>query len=328
MNNVHTETPDERVTFSGSAGGPFLVQAVEKKEFKSGYVAIVGAPNVGKSTLLNQLLKQKISITAPKPQTTRNRILGILTASGYQIMFVDTPGIHKAQDEFNRGLVATALAALGESDAVIFMIEPEFAYGPVNEFIMGNLRRIHTPAILVINKVDTLRNKGDLLPLMQGYGEGFDFKAIIPVSALKRDGVEEILTEVVSLLPDGPQYYPGDSVTDQPERFFAAELIREKIFHLVHQEIPYAVAVTIDRFGEIPEKKLIEIESTINVERESQKAIIIGKGGQMLKEIGKQARMEIETFLGCHIYLGLFVRVQKNWRKDPRALLEFGYRST
>jgi GTPase len=328
LNKVNTETPDERVTLSGSAGGPLLVQVVEKKEFKSGYAAIVGAPNVGKSTLLNQILKQKISITAPKPQTTRNRILGILTASSYQIMFVDTPGIHKAQDDFNRGLVATALAALGESDVVVFMIEPEFAYGPINEYIMGNLRRIHTPAILVINKVDTLRNKGDLLPLMQGYGEGFDFKAIIPVSALKGDGVGEILTEVVSLLPEGPQYYPGDSVTDQPERFFAAELIREKIFHLVHQEIPYAVAVTIDRFSEIPEKKLIEIESTINVERTSQKAIIIGKGGQMLKEIGKQARIEIETFLGCHIYLGLFVRVQKNWRKDPRALLEFGYRST
>src|SRR5208337_493756 len=276
-----------------------------KKEFKSGYAAIVGAPNVGKSTLLNQLLKQKISITAPKPQTTRNRILGILTGSGYQIMFVDTPGIHKAQDEFNRGLVATALASLGESDVVVFMIEPEFAYGPINEYIMGNLRRIHTPAILVINKVDTLRNKGELLPLMQGYGEGFDFKAIIPVSALKGDGVGEILTEVLSLLPEGPQYYPGDSVTDQPERFFAAELIREKIFHLVHQEIPYAVAVTIDRFSEIPDRNLIEIESTINVERESQKAIIIGKGGQMLKQIGKQARMEIETFLGCHIYQGL-----------------------
>ena len=305
-----------------------MVQVVEKKEFKSGYVAIVGAPNVGKSTLLNQLIKQKISITAPKPQTTRNRILGILTGSGYQIIFVDTPGIHEAQDEFNRGLVQTALATLGESDAVVFMVEPEFARGPTNEYILDNLRRIHTAVILVINKVDTLRNKGELLPLIQGYRERLDFKAIIPVCALKGDGVGEILTEVVSLLPEGPQYYPGDHITDQPERFFAAELIREKIFRLVHQEVPYAVAVTIDKFSEIPKKELIEIESTIYVERESQKAIIIGKGGQMLKEIGKQARMEIETFLGCHIYLGLFVRVQKNWRKDPRALLEFGYRRT
>ena len=299
----------------------------EKKEFKSGYIAIVGAPNVGKSTLLNQLLKQRISITAPKPQTTRNRIPGILTGDGYQIVFVDTPGIHKARDEFNRGLVETALSMLSESDAVLFMVEPE-SYGPTNEYILGNLRRINTPAILVINKVDTLRNKGELLPLIQAYGERFDFKAVIPISALKGEGTQDILAEVLALLPEGPQYFPGDYITDQPERFIVAELIREKIFHLAHQEIPYAVAVIIEKFSEIPEKDLIEIEATINVERESQKSIIIGKGGLMLKEIGKQARREIETFLGCHIFLGLFVRVQKNWRKDPRALLEFGYRQS
>ena len=294
--------------------------------FKSGYVAIIGAPNVGKSTLLNRLLGQKISITAPKPQTTRNRILGILTSSDCQIIFMDTPGIHKAQDEFNRGLVETALSALGEADAVLFMIEPDGAHGATNEFILRNILRIRTPVILVINKVDTLGNKGDLLPLMQDYGNRFDFKAIIPVSALNGEQTADILAEVVGLMPEGPQYYPEDNITDQPERFFVGELIRERIFHLVHQEIPYAVAVVIDQFSENPEKNLIEISATINVERESQKAIIIGKGGQMLKEIGKQARAEIETFLGWHIYLGLFVRVQKNWRKDPRAMLEFGYR--
>jgi GTP-binding protein Era len=296
----------------------------EKKEFKSGYIAIVGAPNVGKSTLLNQLLKQRISITAPKPQTTRNRILGIINGDGYQIVFVDTPGIHRARDEFNRGLVETALSTLRESDAVLFMIEPE-SDGPTNEYILGNLRRIHTPVILVINKVDALRNKSDLLPLIQRYRERFEFRAVIPISALKGEGTGDILAEVLALVPEGPQYYPGDYITDQPERFFVAELIREKILHLAHQEIPYAVAVVIEKFSETPEKDLIEIEATINVERESQKPIIIGKGGQMLKEIGKQARREIETFLGCHIYLGLFVRVQKNWRKDPKALLEFGY---
>ena len=295
-----------------------------KKEFKSGYIAIVGAPNVGKSTLLNQLLKQRISITAPKPQTTRNRIVGILNGDGCQIVFVDSPGIHKARDEFNRGLVETALSTLGESDAVLFMIEPE-SDGPTNEYILDNLRRIHTPVILVINKVDALRNKSNLLPLIQGYRERFDFKAVIPISALKGEGTGDILAEVLALLPEGPQYYPGDYITDQPERFFVAELIREKIFHLAHQEIPYAVAVIIEKFSEIPEKDLIEIDATINVERESQKPIIIGKGGQMLTEIGKQARKEIETLLGCNIYLGLFVRVQKNWRKDPKALLEFGY---
>ncbi|SPF47518.1 membrane-associated, 16S rRNA-binding GTPase [Syntrophobacter sp. SbD1] len=301
-----------------------MMHSGEKQDFKSGYIAIVGAPNVGKSTLLNQLLKQKISITAPKPQTTRNRVSGILNGEGYQIIFVDTPGIHKAQDEFNRGLVETALSTISESDAVLFMIEAEAAQ-PANQLILDNLRRIKTPVLLVINKVDLLRNKGELLPLIQAYGERFDFKAVIPISALKGEGTDDILAEVLSILPQGPQYFPEDYITDQPERFFAAELIREKIFHLLHQEIPYSIAVTIEKFTDLPDRNLIEIDAVINVERESQKAIIIGKGGQMLKEVGKQARLEIETFLGCHIYLGLFVRIQKNWRKDPRALREFGY---
>lgn len=297
---------------------------MEKKEFKSGYIAIVGAPNAGKSTFLNQVLKQKISITAPKPQTTRNRITGIMSKEACQIIFVDTPGICQARDEFNRGLVETALSTLSESDVVLFMIEPE-AERSVNEFILENLRRISTPVILLINKIDTLANKGRLLPLMETWQKRFDFRAIIPISATLGEGTEDVLSEVEGLLPEGPQYYPEDYVTDQPERFFVAELVREKIFHLVGQEIPYAVAVMVETFTEIPEKSLIEIECAINVERESQKGIIIGKGGRMLKEIGKQARLEIETFLGCHIYLGLFVRVQKNWRKDPRALREFGY---
>ena len=296
----------------------------ENRQFKSGYVAIIGAPNVGKSTLLNQLLKQKISITAPKPQTTRNRILGILNGEGWQIILVDTPGIHRARDEFNRGLVETALSALNESDAVLFMVEPA-AEARTNQLILGNLRRMQSPVILVINKIDTVRDKSELLPLMRSYQELFDFRASVPISALEGEGVSEILDEVLVLLKEGPRYYPGDYITDQPERFFVAELIREKVFRLVHQEVPYAVAVIVESFKELPEKNIIEIDATINVERESQKAIIIGKRGEMLKEIGKQARIEIESFLGCHIYLGLFVRVQKNWRKDPGALREFGY---
>lgn len=294
--------------------------------FKSGYVAIVGAPNVGKSTLLNKLLKQKISITAPKPQTTRNRIVGILTGSDHQIVLVDTPGIHKAEDEFNRGLVDTALSTLSEADAICFMIDLEGAGQRTNEFILENLRGIATPVILVINKVDAVSDKRLLLPLMERFRERLDFKAIIPISALTGEGVDEVLNEVLALLPEGPKYYPDEYVTDQPERFFVAELVREKIFHLAHQEVPYAVAVVVDKFTEIAERGRIEIDATINVERDSQKAIIIGKGGQMLKEIGKQARMEIETFLGCRVFLSLFVRVQKNWRKDLRALAEFGYR--
>jgi GTP-binding protein Era len=297
----------------------------EKSLFKSGYVAIVGAPNVGKSTLLNRLLEQKISITAPKPQTTRNRVVGILNGEGYQIILVDTPGVHKAQDEFNRGLVETALATLSESDAVLFMTDPE-GRGAANRFIMDNLRRIQTPVVLLINKIDTLKNKGELLPLIERYREQLDFKAIIPISALQGDGVGEIAREILAILPEGPRYFPEDYITDQPERFFVAELIREKIFHLIHQEVPYAVAVIVEQFSEIPEKNLVKIDAAINVERSSQKTIIVGKGGQMLKEIGTQARIEIETLLGCRVYLTLFVRVQKNWRKDPRALREFGYR--
>lgn len=298
----------------------------DTKVFKSGYVAIVGAPNVGKSTLLNRLLKQKISITAPKPQTTRNRIMGILTGADYQIILVDTPGIHKAQDEFNRGLVDAALSTLSEADAVLFMIDPGNGDLSTNDYIVENLRNAPTPVVLLINKVDALKNKSELLPLIAKWRTRLDFRAIIPISALNGDGVGDVLDEVIALLPEGPRYYPEETLTDQPERFFVSEIVREKIFHLVHQEIPYAVAVGIDKFTEIPERNRIEIEATINVERDSQKGIIIGKGGQMLKEIGKQARKEIETFLGCHVFLSLFVRVQKNWRKDPRALMEFGYR--
>ncbi|MFZ2447142.1 MAG: GTPase Era [Syntrophobacteraceae bacterium] len=301
-------------------------EETRSQKFKSGYVAIVGAPNVGKSTLLNKLLRQKISITAPKPQTTRNRIVGILTAPGYQMILVDTPGIHKAQDDFNRSLVDTALSTLNEADAVCFMIEPEGSGRQVNEYIVENLREVRTPAILVINKVDAVKNKAELLPLIESYRQRLDFRAVVPISALRGDGVPELMDEILSLLPDGPQYYPDEFVTDQPERFFVAELIREKIFRLAHQEVPYAVAVLVEKFTEIPERNRIEIDATIHVERDSQKAIIIGKGGQMLKEIGKQARGEIEAFLGCHVYLGLFVRVTKNWRKDARALQDFGYR--
>ena len=298
----------------------------DTKVFKSGYVAIVGAPNVGKSTLLNRLLKQKISITAPKPQTTRNRIMGILTGADYQIILVDTPGIHKAQDEFNRGLVDAALSTLSEADAVLFMIDPGNGDLSTNDYIVENLRNAPTPVVLLINKVDVLKNKSELLPLIAKWQTRLDFRAIVPISALNGDGVGDVLDELIALLPEGPRYYPEETLTDQPERFFVSEIVREKIFHLVHQEIPYAVAVGIDKFTEIPERNRIEIEATINVERDSQKGIIIGKGGQMLKEIGKQARKEIETFLGCHVFLSLFVRVQKNWRKDPRALMEFGYR--
>jgi GTP-binding protein Era len=295
--------------------------------YKSGFVALIGAPNVGKSTLLNTILGEKISITGPKPQTTRNRITGILSRPHFQIVFVDTPGVHKAQDGFNKILVETALATLEDVDVICFLIEAPEAYRDINRYILEYLQDVKTPVILAINKTDLLHSKSDLLPIIDHYRGLHDFKAIIPLSALLGDGAGALTDEIVKLLPEGPQYYPEDNLTDQPERFLVAELIREKIFHLTHEEIPYATAVSIDTFSEDPKRSLISIEATIHVERDSQKSIIIGKKGQMLKEIGKQARMDIERLLGCHIYLGLFVRVQKNWRKDPRSLAELGYRS-
>ena len=298
-----------------------------KASFKSGYVALIGAPNVGKSTLMNQLLKEKISITTPKAQTTRNRILGILTQPEFQIIFMDTPGVHKAQDPFNQMLVDTALSTLNDVDAVCFMIEAPESNREVNEFIVQKLKVMDTPVLLAINKVDRLHNKNDLLPIIERYQHLMPFHAIVPVSALDGEGMEGLLDLLVNLLPEGPRYYPEDYLTDLPERFLVAELVREKIFHLAHQEVPYAVAVTVEKFTEVEEKNRIDIEVTIHVERDSQKAILIGKKGLMLKEVGKQARADIEALLGCHIYLGLFVRVQKNWRKDPRALADFGYRT-
>jgi len=306
---------------------PERKQSTAGASFKSGYVALIGAPNVGKSTLLNQLLKEKISITGPKPQTTRNRIVGILTSQEYQIIFMDTPGIHRAQDQFNKMMVETALSSLQEVDAVCFLISALEAYRDINDLILESLKGIGTPVLLAINKIDELRNKAELLPVIERYQGLLDFHAVVPISALRGDGVDTLQSELIRLLPDGPHYYPEDYITDQPERFLVAELIREKIFHLAHQEVPYAVAVSIEKFSEQPEQSRIDIEATIHVERDSQKAIIIGNKGQMLKEIGKQARKDIEALLGTHIFLGLFVRVQKNWRKDPRALAEFGYRT-
>ncbi|MGD9503385.1 MAG: GTPase Era [Syntrophobacteraceae bacterium] len=295
--------------------------------FKSGFATLIGAPNVGKSTLLNAILGEKISITAPKPQTTRNRITGILTSQGFQIVFLDTPGIHKAQDSFNQILVDTAIATLSEVDVICFVIDASEAHREINSSILEELRGIETPVILVLNKTDLVRNKPDILPIIAKYRELHDFRAVVPVSALTADGVQALTDEIVALLHEGPRYYPEEDLTDQPERFFVAELIREKIFHLTREEVPYAVAVAIDSFSEDSERGIIRIEATIHVERDSQKSIVIGKKGLMLKEIGTQARLDIEKLLGCRVHLGLFVRVQKNWRKDPRMLDELGYRS-
>lgn len=295
-----------------------------KVAFKSGFVAIIGAPNVGKSTLLNQLLGQKIAITSEKPQTTRHRILGVAHLPGAQLIFLDTPGVHRARGPLNERMVEVALKVLADVDLVLFMTDAAFPDNVSDEIILDSLTKKNLPSILAINKVDRV-NKEKLLPLIEQWHEAYPFRAIVPISALQGVQVNELVKEMVAALPEGPQYYPEDSVTDMPERFIAAEMIREKVFRLMSQEIPYGVAVTVESFKERPEKNLIDIQATIHVERESQKPMIIGKGGKMLKQIGEQAREDIERMVGCKVFLKLWVRLQKQWTRDEKAIRRFGY---
>lgn len=292
--------------------------------FKSGFVAIVGGPNVGKSTLLNQLIGQKIAITSAKPQTTRHRILGVAHLPGAQLIFLDTPGIHPAKGPLNVHIVEVALKALREVDLVVFMTDAAVPDHRADQIILKALKKKQQPVILAINKVDLVKKK-TLLPLMDQWRGSYPFKAIVPISALERIQMDELVTEMVAVLPEGPRYYPEDSVTDMPERLIAAEMIREKVFRLTGEEIPYSVAVTVESFKERPGKDLIDIQATIHVERESQKPIIIGGAGKMLKRIGEQAREEIEHMVGCKVFLKLWVRVQKNWTRDAGAVRRFGY---
>lgn len=291
--------------------------------FKSGFVAIVGRPNVGKSTLLNAILGEKIAIVSRKPQTTRNRIRGIKNTGNAQIIFLDTPGIHEAKGYLNEFMVKEAMSALEDVDIVVYLVEA----GKKTEeehFIIENLKKIKCPVILGINKVDTVQ-KDILLPLIGEYSRLYQFKEIIPLCAAKGEGTGELVRLIIELLPEGPEYFSEDILTDQPERFVAAEIIREKVFLLTKQEIPYSTAVVVERFKENTKKKIISISATINVERDSQKGIIIGKGGNMLKQIGTRARIDIERLLGTKVFLELFVKVVKDWTKDKRLLKEFGY---
>lgn len=291
--------------------------------YKSGFVSIIGRPNVGKSTLLNAILGEKIAITSSKPQTTRNRILGVKHLSEGQVIFLDTPGIHKAKGVFNILMVKTALATLKEVDIILFLVEAA-RMDERDIFIVDNLKKVKTPVILVVNKIDLVK-KDTLLPVIDGYSRLYPFQEIIPVSALKGDGVEIIVNRIYELLSEGPRYFPEDVVTDLPERFIVAEIVREKVFELTREEIPYSTAVVVDEFKEDQQKGLISIMATIHVERDSQKGIIIGKGGRLIKEIGTKARLDIERLLGSKVYLQLFVRVQEKWTEDMRILKEFGY---
>jgi GTP-binding protein Era len=288
---------------------------------RSGFIAIIGAPNVGKSTLLNRILGEKVAITSPRPQTTRNRITGILTRPEAQVIFLDTPGIHPARSRLNRNLVRVALQAIEETDAVLAMTDTYREALEQAEPVLAALRRQSKPVVLAINKID-LVGKPALLPLIDHYRQELDFAAIVPICALTGEGTQELLAELVRLLPEGPQLFPEDIFTDQSERFLAAEIIREKIFNLTGKEVPYATAVEVEDWKE--EERLLLIYATVWAERDSQKAILIGQGGQMLKRIGQEARLDLERLLGLKVFLQLWVRVRRDWRRDPRALHQLG----
>ena len=295
-----------------------------KNSFKSGFVAIVGRPNVGKSTLLNRILGQKVAITSNKPQTTRNRILGVHNFPGGQVSFIDTPGIHKPKGKLNRYMVEQAVSTIADVDLVLFLVEADDRPGGGDEYILKLLEKAGTPVCLVINKID-LVEPPSLLQLIEAYAARFDFQEVVPISALNGDGVERLLSVIEPRLPEGPQYYPEDILTDLPERFIVAEMVREKVMRRTSEEIPYGVAVRVDSFEEKPEKNLVVIQATIHVERDSHKKIVVGKGGQMIRRLGQDARQEIERFLGTRVFLELFVRVDKNWSQSERMLRELGY---
>ncbi len=291
--------------------------------FRSGTIAIVGRPNVGKSTLLNQILGEKVAIVSPKPQTTRNRVTGIRTTETSQMIFLDTPGIHQARSLLNRRMVDVALATLHEVDGVLWLLAAPERIGAEDEKIAQILAGVTNPVFVLLNKID-LVSKGRLLPLIQRCSEMLPGKEIMPISALKGDNLPLLLELIEKGLPEGPKLFPEGEYTDQSERFLASEIIREKIFLLTREEIPYGVAVTIDEFTEKEEKNLIVINATVHTERDSHKGILIGKRGAMLKEIGTKAREELEALLGCKIFLELFIRVDEGWTKDPNALREMG----
>lgn len=290
---------------------------------RSGFVAIVGRPNVGKSTLLNQFLGEKIAIVSPKPQTTRNRITGIRTTPGSQIVFLDTPGIHRAHSLMNRRMVEVALKTLREVEVALWLLDAREGTRREDEDIARTLKESRATTLILLNKMDLI-SKGKLLPLMERCSVLLPEREIIPISALKGENVSLVLEQIEKFLPAGPRYYPEGEVTDQTERFVASEIIREKIFLLTREEIPYGTAVSIDEFVEKEEKKLVVIKATIHVEREAHRPILIGKKGAMLKEIGIQARGELESLLGCKLFLELFVKVQRGWTQDPHALTDLG----
>ncbi len=292
--------------------------------FKSGFAAIVGAPNVGKSTLLNNMLGEKLAIVSPKPQTTRNRILGVYHGDNFQIAFMDTPGIHKTKTMLHQSMVSSAMETVSEVDVLLFVIDVTYPFDEDAEAILKQQEKRKIPEILVINKIDRVVPE-KILPVIQHYSENYSFESIIPVSALNGDGVDMLISELKKHLTPGPEYFPKDMTTDQPDEFLIGEIIREKIFMSTKREIPYSSAVTVSSIRDNPAKKLLSIHARIHVETDSQKGIIIGKGGAMIKKIGEAARKELEKIYGTHIFLELQAKVDKNWSKDTKALKKLGY---
>lgn len=293
-----------------------------RADYKSGFVTLIGRPNVGKSTLMNYLIGQKIAITSNKPQTTRNRIQTVLTTEEGQIVFVDTPGIHKAKNKLGEYMVNVAERTLNEVDVVLWLVEPSTFIGAGEKHIVSQLQRVKTPVILVINKVDMVK-KEEVLTFIDAYQKIYDFAAIVPVSARSGENTDELVKVIMKYLPYGPQFYDEDTITDQPERQIVAELIREKALHCLNEEIPHGIAVAIDRMKS--RGKMMDIDATIICERDSHKGIIIGKQGAMLKKIGSTARFEIERMLECKVNLQLWVKVKKDWRDSDFLIKNFGY---
>jgi GTPase len=299
----------------------------QSNEYKSGFISIIGRPNVGKSTFLNRVIGQKIAIMSDKPQTTRNKVQGVLTTNDSQLIFIDTPGIHKPKHKLGDFMMKVAQNTLKGVDLILFMVNAEEGYGRGEEFIVEKFQSVKTPIFLIINKIDKI-HPDELLTLIESYKEKHPFQEIVPISALEGNNVDRLLEVIKKYLPEGPQYYPADQVTDHPERFIVSELIREKALHLTREEIPHSLAVVIDKMERRSDKDkdVINVMATVIVERDSQKGIIIGKQGSMLKEIGKLARMDIENLLGSKVYLELWVKVQKDWRNKMAQLRDYGFR--
>ncbi|MBT3513726.1 MAG: GTPase Era [Nitrospina sp.] len=295
----------------------------KEENFKSGYAAIIGKPNVGKSTLLNNLVMRKIAATSHKPQTTRNKITGVVHFPGGQIILLDTPGIHKASSQFNQLMVKASLSTYKDVDIILFVVDAKQGFAENDMFVLDTLKDIDSLKILIINKID-IASKPDLLSLIAEADEKFDFREIIPVSALRSDGLEDLGQTVLNYLPEGPQYFPVDMITDCSEEFLLEEIVREKIMQRTHMEVPYSIAVVVEQTYE-GNNGVWVIDAVIIAETASQKKILIGSNGSMLKKLGKPAREEIEKRFGCKVYLNLFVKVKNNWRDDKRSLRDLGY---